>query len=363
MIKTSQSFAGRCDLNKIDPGVLNREMASRFGQWLTSQQYSKSTHEHYMSVVSKLCCYLGNRSLASVTPFDIGDFLHHLYGSHQRTTQFSNALVALRCFFDFLYLGGVVDSLAPRYIRNRPRERKLPRALTLQQIRAVFRQATNHRDRALFEVLYATGCRVGEVVNIRLEDIDFRRRTLRVHGKRKERYVYFGGHAARAIRAYVRQRKTGYLFQDILPPQRGYITCAKKAWIGHWSEFSSALNRRVRCDKFLGNPSRMSKQEAKHAFQRFLKHLSLERIKPDRPLQRSTIEKIVKDAGLRAHLGQVTPHMLRHTFAVHLLERGADIRVIQELLGHSHLTTTEIYTHVSNNVCWRTFRRCHPRGA
>jgi len=363
MIQSSRSFAAHSQLNKLTPSVLNREMATRFGQWLTSQQYSKSTHDHYLSLVSRLCDYLGDRSLDGVTPFDIGDFLHHVYGRHQRSSQFSNALVGLRCFFDFLYLGGIVDSLAPRFVRNRPRQRKLPRALTLQQVKALFRQARNLRDRALFEMLYATGCRVSEVVSIRLEEIDFRRRTLRVHGKRKERFVYFGGNAARAIRAYVNERRNGYLFQDILPRQKGYITYAKTAWIGHWSEFSPALNRRVRRDKYLGNPARMPKQEAERVFKVFSKGISLARIRPDRPLQRSTIEKIVKDAGIRARLGQVTPHMLRHTFAVHLLERGADIRVIQELLGHSHLTTTEIYTHVSNNFCWKTFRRCHPRGA
>ncbi len=363
MIHSYRSLAAHGGLNQQRPGLLNREMASRFGQWLASQQYSKSTTDHYTSLVRKLCDYLGDRSLASVTPFDIGDFLHHLNGRSVRTAQFSNVLVALRCFFDFLYLGGVVDSLAPRYVRNRPRERKLPRALTLRQVRALFRQARNRRDRALFEVLYATGCRVGEVVTIRLEDIDFRRRTFRVHGKRKERFVYFGGHAARAIRAYVNRRKRGYVFQDILPQQRGYITYAKTAWIGHWSEFSPTLKRRIRYEKYLGNPLRMPKQQAERAFKVFLKGISLKRMKPDRPLQRSTIERIVKDAGIRAHLGQVTPHMLRHTFAVHLLERGADIRVIQELLGHSHLTTTEIYTHVSNKICWKTFRRCHPRGA
>jgi site-specific recombinase XerD len=141
MIQTSRSFAAHSRLKKLKPSEVNREMATRFGQWLTSQQYSTSTQDHYLSLASRLCDYLGDRSLEGVTPLDIGDFLHHLYRSHQRTSQFSNALVGLRCFFDFLYLGGVVDSLAPRFVRNRPRERKLPRALTLQQVKVLFREA------------------------------------------------------------------------------------------------------------------------------------------------------------------------------------------------------------------------------
>ncbi|MGB6811442.1 MAG: tyrosine-type recombinase/integrase [Candidatus Sulfotelmatobacter sp.] len=86
------------------------------------------------------------------------------------------------------------------------------------------------------------------------------------------------------------------------------------------------------------------------------------RHKPDRPLTRSTLGHIVREIGRRAGLGVVSPHMLRHSFATHLLERGADIRAIQELLGHSYLTSTQVYTRISNNSVSATFRRFHPRG-
>jgi len=93
-----------------------------------------------------------------------------------------------------------------------------------------------------------------------------------------------------------------------------------------------------------------------------LKQIDLVRIKPDRALTRSTLARIVQEIGRRAGLGMVAPHMLRHSFATHLLERGADIRAIQELLGHSYLSSTQVYTRISNNAVQSTFKRFHPRG-
>jgi integrase/recombinase XerD len=117
--------------------------------------------------------------------------------------------------------------------------------------------------------------------------------------------------------------------------------------------------------KYLGNPARLSYAAARRKFNKYLRDnkIDLEHPKPDRPMTRSTLGRIVQDIGRRADLGVVNPHMLRHSFATHMLERGADIRAIQELLGHAYLTSTQVYTRVSNNAVAATFRRCHPRGA
>jgi integrase/recombinase XerD len=107
----------------------------------------------------------------------------------------------------------------------------------------------------------------------------------------------------------------------------------------------------------------MSRASAQRKFNKLLKGIDLVRPKPDRPLTRSTLGHIVQEIGRRAKLGAVSPHVLRHSFATHLLERGADIRAIQELLGHSYLTSTQVYTRISNNAVASTFKKFHPRGA
>jgi site-specific recombinase XerD len=223
--------------------------------------------------------------------------------------------------------------------------------------------ADNARDRALVEVFYATGCRVGEVTLIRIEQIDFRRRCFPVAAKRRERMVYFGATAALAIRKYIGRRTSGYLFQDIIPQQNGYLTRAGLQWIGNWRDYRPEKGRFSKHTKWLGDSSRISQASARRKFKNLLKGIDLTRPKPDRPLTRSTLGRIVQEIGRRAKLGMVNPHMLRHSFATHLLERGADIRAIQELLGHSYLTSTQVYTRISNNAVAFTFRKFHPRGS
>ena len=297
--------------------------------------------------------------LRHVTPMDIGDFITQNLPRHWSDVHVSHQLGALRCFFDFLYMGGIVDSVAPRFLRSRGRIKKLPRTLTQAQVKKLLRAATHPRDRALVELFYATGCRVSEMAVIRVEHIDFTRRRIPVRAKRKERVVYFGLPASRALRKYLGGRRSGYLFQDIIPQQKGHITYYKKAWIGHWRDHRASGFHHC---KWLGNPQNTSYAAAKVKFKRFLRSVDLIRVKPDRPLTRSTLARIVQEIGRRAGLGMVGPHMLRHSFATHLLECGADIRAIQELLGHSYLSSTQVYTRISNNAVESTFKRFHPRG-
>jgi site-specific recombinase XerD len=341
---------------------VNLEMTGRFGRWLMAQKYAPSTQERYCRIASNLCRYIGNRRLASVTPMDIGDYLTATLPDRWGDSYISDQLGALRCFFDFLYLGAVVDSVAPRFLKARARPKALPRALTQAQITKLIRTATHPRDRALVELLYATGCRIGETRMIRVEQIDFKGRRFTVRAKRRERVVYFGSVTATALRRYLQGRKTGYLFQDKIKPQKGYITYYKKAWIGNWMDYRTESRRGAKHSKWLGNPSVVSRAEAQRRFRRFLKGTDLVRPKPDRPMNRSTLSSVVREIGRRAGIGKIGPHAIRHSFATHLLERGADIRAIQELLGHVYLTSTQVYTRISNKAVRSTFRRFHPRG-
>src|SRR4051794_1458621 len=135
--------------------TLNLQMASRFRAWLGAQMYSPSTQERYYRIVCKLCQFIGPKAFASVTPMDIGDFLTQTLPDRWQDSYISDHLGPLRSFFDFLYLGGVVDSVAPRFLKARARSKRLPRALTSAQVKKLIRTASHPRDRALIELLYA----------------------------------------------------------------------------------------------------------------------------------------------------------------------------------------------------------------
>jgi site-specific recombinase XerD len=344
--------------------TLNVKMAERFRAWLGAQRYSPSTQERYHRIACKLCHFIGRKPLASVTPMDIGDFLTQTLPDRWQDSYISDHLGPLRSFFDFLYLGGVVDSVAPRFLKARARSKPLPRALTEAQIRKLIRGASHPRDRALIELLYATGCRIGEIRLARIEDIDFRKRRFLVRGKRKERMVYFGARAAKCLRVYLRGRRSGYLFQDKIEPQRGYVTRTKTTWLGIWRDYTTGKKGGVRHTKRLGNRSVVTHEEAERRLRGFLrdKNIDLLRYRKDIPLNRSSLSFVVRAIGRKLGIPRVSPHALRHSFATHLLERGADIRAVQELLGHTYLTSTQVYTRISNRAVRSAFKKFHPRG-
>src|SRR5581483_11944701 len=219
--------------------TLNLKMAERFRAWLGAQKYAPSTQERYHRIACKLCHFIGAEPLASVTPMTIGDFLTQTLPDRWQDSYISDHLGPLRSFFDFLYLGGVVDSVAPRFLKSRARSKPLPRVLTEPQIRKLIRGASHPRDKALIELLYATGCRIGEIRLARIEDIDFRKRRFLVRGKRKERVVYFGERAAKSLRVYLGERRSGYVFQDKIEQQGGYVTRTKTTWLGIWRDYTT----------------------------------------------------------------------------------------------------------------------------
>jgi site-specific recombinase XerD len=217
------------------------------------------------------------------------------------------------------------------------------------------------RDRALLELLYGTGCRLVEVRNLRLEDIDFKAQKIVVKGKRKERTVYFGSPAANALQRYVGKRKSGFLFRVEYRQQKGHVNATSRTWVAHYSTYLDGT--RTKNYKHLGMLSKMTPGDAKIKLRQHLKDVDLTRPIPDRPLCQHTAWKILTAAARRVGLRFLPARMLRHSFATHLWENGADLRVIQELLGHSYLTSTQIYVSVSNTTLADTYKRLHPRGA
>jgi site-specific recombinase XerD len=337
----------------------NRQMAQKFGEWLVAMRYSRRVYQNYVKVAHSFCTFLGKKELQRATHFDVRMFLIEVMKQNLAVEGFNSYLYALRRFFDFLYMGGVVDSVTPRFVLSRPWRKVPPRVLGESQVRELIRCAKSSRDRAMIELLYATGCRVGELVKIRVEDIDFERRTIRVVGKGTGRTVFFNKHAARAVRAYLQRRKTGPLFESAYLQQKGCVGWNGKAWAGHFIDYGGGKARARKAAVYLGTG--ISEREAWSRFKRRVPESRLYCPFKQIPASTHAVARAIRIAAWRAGVGRVTPHMLRHSYATHLLHRGADIRHIQELLGHASLEATRIYTRVAPSNLAGVYKRCHPR--
>jgi len=239
-------------------------------------------------------------------------FLSHLAREGIGKRSMGRKLSALRSFYDYLLRRGD-SSINPARLAATPRTgEQTPAFLSRGEVAVLLDEpfpdtALGARNRAILELLYASGIRVGELVSIDLEDIDLEERNLRVTGKgRKQREVIFGSTAARALGDYLRSRPL------------------------------LSMGRREEQALFLNN--RGGRLTAR----------SVARL----------LNARIREVGLRRG---ISPHALRHTFATHLLNNGADIRAIQELLGHASLSTTQRYTSVGVEDLMRTYLQCHPR--
>ena len=335
----------------------NADFAEYFRKWMKVQRFAVSTQRRYNQTVISLCAYLERRLFRTVTPEDIARFLA-LGLRPGDEGKFQSKLTILRTFFRFLYLGRAVDSVAPWLIKGRQRSQTLPRILTQRETRKIIATARNRRDKALLELMYATGTRLAETVAIQIEDIDFRKQTIRVFGKRKERYVYFGNAARRALLRYIAQRKTGHLFLEGKTGKRGTLRFIQNrdGLEVRWTQDSKGQHHPVRLGTIAPNTFG---QETSAEFKEFSTGLKL--TPSIRPLGKSGAAKVVRRIAEQAGIHGVGPRMLRHSFATHLLERGADLRTIQELLGHTWITATQVYARLTNPRLAVNYRRFHPR--
>jgi len=270
---------------------------------------SAYTLRSYRDDLTRFFKTLGHQRLRDVTPLDVRAFL-----ADQSTKQYSKRTIArrlscLRSFFRFLCRDGVLKRNPAAVVPTPRQEQLLPHFLDEQQILTLLQippagKWQGLRDRAILETFYSTGVRVSELAGLNLEDVDEISGTAIVRGKgKKERLCPIGKHALTAIQTYLKQR-----------PQKLKVP---------YAVFVSQKGGR----------------------------LTVRQI--DRLLQR-----YVKAAGLPV---EISPHSLRHTFATHLLDRGADLRSVQELLGHSSLATTQIYTHVTAKRLKKVYDQAHPR--
>ncbi len=237
-------------------------------------------------------------------------------GGSRKTTR-ARKLASLRTFFQFLVREGRLETNPAKLVATPRIDRKLPKHLSVEDaVRLIETPDTNtdlgRRDRAILEFLYATGIRVGELVGINMTDIDFRERMVRVTGKRKkQRIVPFHEHALQALMHYLTLTRPTFL-NECPPAER--------------DGRAVFLHRRG-----------------------------------GRLTTRSVGRMIDKYIAQCADIYNISPHSLRHSFATHLLDQGADLRDIQELLGHARLSTTQIYTQVSMEKMIEVYDRAHPK--
>ena len=268
----------------------------------------------YRRDLKKFAAFCEPRRLAAagVERKHVVDFLGKLYQQGLDSRSVARQLVTLRNFFRFLAQENVVRHDPVEHIESPRVWKRLPKFLTLEEVEKLLATAETStslglRDRAMLEVLYATGLRVSELVKLKVADLQLDAGVVRCLGKgNKERVVPLGRKSIAALEDYLRRgrpaltkrRTTPYLFVS----RRGGAMTRQNFWM--------LLRQRARA------------------------------------------------AGVRAHL---TPHTLRHSFATHLLERGADLRAVQLLLGHADISTTQIYTHVAQERLRQVYRTHHPR--
>lgn len=298
----------------------NNNLIADFASYLRLERsLSLNSINAYCSDISKLIVFLetspdngGIFSPESATPQVLSTFIATQHSKNLSKRSQSRLISSLKAFFRFLELEGRIKE-SPAEMLDFPKVKQyLPVVLSVEEVEKIIygidlSQEQGHRNRAITEMLYSCGLRVSELVNLRISDLFFKEGFIRVTGKgSKQRLVPVGAPAVSAVNLYLELRK-------LLPYNRK-------------NEDTLFLNRR------------------------------------GGKLSREMVFLIIKSEAKRAGIvKEISPHTFRHSFATHLVENGADLRVVQQMLGHESILTTEIYTHV-NSEKWREgILRCHPR--
>lgn len=268
----------------------------------------------YRRDLRRFIAWVGGRPLAALGIGDLSEFIAALQAEQLAPASISRCTVAVRTFYKYLQLEGVLTENPAELLATQKMWERVPRVLTVRQVEALLTAPRRidtyyQRDRVMLEVLYATGCRVSEVCHLRLPDLSLDQRHLRCEGKGgKQRMVPIGSRAIEAIQTYC---------------------CDLRAvLVKRQAEPSDALL------------------------------LS----RSGRPMDRIMLWRLVKFYAARVGIDAlISPHALRHSFATHLLAGGADLRQVQEMLGHASIQTTQIYTHVEHSRLKKVHQQFHPR--
>jgi site-specific recombinase XerD len=341
----------------------NRSLARRYEEWMKAMHYTKMTQRIYQKVVWQYVGFFGRRSIASATHSDIRHYIGRSSEDGATLATVYRSLGVLRQFYDFLHLGGVVDYVAPRFVRLRRPPRNNLRTLTQTQVEQVMSATQTPRERALIEFFYGTGCRLSETRLLKIQDIDFPHRSARIQGKfGRTRTAFLTVTVADALRAYIGSRRKGYVFLPEHPSQRGCLSEQEGKWYSKWRRYVGPKERMVQTCKFHGRVDTMSYEVAKKKHDLFIASLKLTPRPRNSPLSKVAVQTAIRRIAYRAHMKFVTPHTFRRTFATHMYERGATVEIIKALMGHAWISTTMRYARIGPDKLARTIDRYHPRG-
>ena len=300
------------------PRTIVERATDDFLRHLRERNSSAHTIKAYTGDLDNFAAYIGSRGWEKIDHFAIRSFLSHLYDKGLSKTSVARALAAVRSLYRWLGQEGVVEQNPAKLVSTPRLPKKLPRVPTIEEMNFVLDgkmpevASFPERDRLMLELLYGCGIRNSELVGINLDDISLSNEAILIRGKgKKERYVPFGGSALAALATY-------------LPWRQQLLATLKK-----------------KPEK--GMPALLVNQRGGRLTTR-----SVGRI----------IKRIAVAKGLSP---EVHPHTLRHAFGTHMLEEGADLRAIQELLGHERLATTERYTQLSVKHVMNVYDQTHPR--
>ncbi len=284
---------------------------ARFAEYLEAERNaSVHTIKNYKIDLRDFYAFIQNKPIASIDYLEIRRFLGILKEKNYQKSTISRKLACLRSFFKFLARENLLKVNPASGIQSPKRDKKLPSCLELKEVENLLDAPNGNsweekRDKAILETLYSSGVRVSELMGLNDDDLDLLSGQMKVRGKgKKERIVPVGSVAIKAIQIYTDLR-----------PKRDSKT-----------KGALFINR-------LG--TRLTDRSVRRVLNKYVRRIALGK--------------------------EISPHTLRHSFATHLLDRGADLRSVQELLGHANLSTTQIYTHVSTKRLREAFQKAHPR--
>ena len=290
---------------------MNEKFIEEFIDYLRfERKYSENTISSYKRDLNKMNIYI-KKEFTKLNKKDIQNYIQKL-SKEENTSSVSRCISTLKSFYKFLEINKYTNSNPLTTITNPKTQKKLPKVLSEEEIDKLLDINLNtnfdYRNKAMLELMYSSGLRVSELVNLKVNDIDLVNSSVRIFGKgSKERIIPLNDYATIALKNYILYYRTS-LFKH---GENNYL--------------------------FLNNHgNKMTRQG-------FFKILS----------------KIAKEKNIKT---EFSPHTLRHSFATHLLKHGADLRSIQELLGHSDISTTQIYTHITEERLQKNYEEFHPHG-
>lgn len=285
---------------------------------IAEKNFSKHTAKAYCSDILSFLVWMDEQSCENINFSKVREYLHFIQKFNYKKTTIARKIASLRTFYKYLYRERKVDSNPAMNLTNPKRPKSLPKFLTPDEVEQILNNTkietpAGYRNRTILELLWATGMRISELSGLNFGDLNLEHNEIRVFGKgSKERIILVTDRAKNFLERYIESAR------DLIP--KGFPVPDK-------SEDSPV---------FINNTGyRLQTRTV-----------------------RNVINEIVEKINLPKH---VTPHMFRHSFATHLIENGADLRVVQELLGHASISNTQIYTHVSTQHLKDVYNETHPR--